>query len=160
MNEEKLQYLLDRQSIRDVLLRNAIAFDDADFTGLDDIWVPDCRRDDGEGRGTPIEDREELRRRLTASAAKFRWTHHQLGDSLIDIDGDTAKSMTFVACWHELLDGEQCWATARYYDEFRRDDDGRWRITLRRLIMTGAEGSLNDHGGNWLVRQLPASSLS
>ena len=155
MNEDKLQYLLDRQSIRETLLRHCMCFDEGNIAGLDDVWAPDCRRDDGPGRGEPLDNREELKRRLSLAVAKFNWTHHQLGDSLIEIDGDKATSLSFVVCWHEMLDGEKCWGSARYYDELRRDGD-RWLIASRRMVMTGAEGALATHGGAWLERRVPA----
>jgi hypothetical protein len=155
MNEDKLQFLIDRQSIRDTLLRHGACFDEGNIAGLDEIWAPDCRRDDGPGRGTPIVGRDELKKRLTAAVGKFNWTHHQLGDSFIDIDGDKATSVSFVVCWHETVEGEKCWGSARYYDELRRAGE-RWVITQRRLVMTGAEGAIAAHGGTWLERLDPS----
>lgn len=155
MDEKKLQYLLDRQSIRDTLLRHGAAFDEADLEALDGIWTEDCRRDDGPGRGEPFQGRAELKRRLSAAVAKFEWTHHQLGDSLIEIDGDAATSTTFVACWHKTVEGEICWGTARYYDQLVRLDDA-WLIASRRMVMTGAEGALVEHGGAFLQRKVHA----
>jgi len=154
MSDDKLQFILDRQSIRETLLRHCAYFDEGNIAGLDQVWAPDCRRDDGPDRGGPIVGRDELKKRLTVAVGKFNWTHHQLGDSFIDIDGDTATSLSFVACWHETVEGERCWGSARYYDELRRDGD-RWVITLRRMVMTGAEGAIAKHGGTWLKRRVP-----
>lgn len=153
MSADKLQMLLDRQSIRETLLRHTTCFDEADIEGLDEVWAPDCRRDDGPGRGEVITNRDDLKKKLSGAVAKFNWTHHQLGDSFIEIDGDTATSLTFVVCWHEMLDGEKCWGSARYYDKLRRDGD-RWLITERRMVMTGAEGAIATHGGAWLERKI------
>lgn len=155
MNEDKLQFLIDRQAIRDTLLRHGACFDEANIDGLDDVWAEDCRRDDGEERGGMVMGRDALKKKLAKAVRQFNWTHHQLGESLIEIDGDTAQSMSFVACWHEMTDGERCWGTARYYDELRRDGD-RWVLTYRRLVMTGAEGAIAGHGGVWVERKLPA----
>lgn len=154
MNEDKLQLILDRQGIRETLLRHCACFDEGNIAGLDGVWAPDCRRDDGPGRGGPIVGRDELKKRLTIAVRKFNWTHHQLGESFIEIKGDTATSLSFVACWHETVDGEKCWGTARYYDELRRDGE-RWLITQRRMVMTGAEGAILQHGGAWLERRVP-----
>jgi len=155
MNEDKLQFLIDRQAIRDTLLRHGVCFDEADIDGLDDVWAEDCRRDDGPERGGMVMGRDALKMKLAKAVRQFNWTHHQLGESLIEIDGDAAKSMSVVACWHEMTDGERCWGTARYYDELRRDG-GRWVLTYRRLVMTGAEGAIAGHGGVWVERMLPA----
>jgi len=154
MSDDTLKSILDRQSIRETLLRHCAYFDEGNIAGLDEVWAPDCRRDDGAGRGTPIVGRDELKKRLTVTVGKFRWTHHQLGDSFIEIKGNIATSLSFVVCWHETVEGEKCWGSARYYDELRRDGD-RWVITLRRMVMTGAEGAIAKHGGTWLERRVP-----
>ena len=156
MNTDTIQLIVDRQVIRETLFRHAIYFDEGNLQGLEEVWAPDCRRDDGAGRGTVIVGRDELINRLGVALGKFNWTHHQLGDSLIEVDGDVATAMTYVACWHETTSGEQCWGTARYHDELRRGDDGRWWITFRRMLMTGAEGAIAEHGGTWLERRVPA----
>ena len=154
MDEKKLQYLIDRQSIRDTLLRHGACFDEGDIEGLDEVWAEDCRRDDGPERGGMVIGREALKKKLAKAIHQFNWTHHHLGESFIEIEGDTAKTVSFVACWHEMTNGERCWGTARYYDELRRDGD-RWVLTLRRLVMTGAEGAIAGHGGEWVPRKLP-----
>lgn len=154
MNEDKLQYLIDRQAIRDTLLRHGACFDEGNIDGLDEVWAEDCRRDDGPDRGGMVMGRDALKKKLSKAVHQFNWTHHQLGESFIEIDGDAAKSVSFVACWHEMTNGERCWGTARYYDELRRDGD-RWVLTFRRLVMTGAEGAIAGHGGVWVERKLP-----
>ena len=158
MIENKIQYLIDRQAIRDTLFQHCLAFDSGDLSLMDDAWAPDCRRDDGQDRGGVIVGLDALRSKLSRSLGKFSWTHHNLGESRIEIDGDTATGLTYVACWHETVEGERCWGTARYYDEFRREPDGRWLITLRRMVMTGAEGPIAEHGGNWLERRVPSEA--
>jgi hypothetical protein len=155
VNADKLQYLLDRQAIRDTLLRHGACFDEGNIAGLDEVWASDCRRDDGPERGGMVVGRDDLKRKLTVALGKFNWTHHQLGESIIEITGDTASSISFVACWHEMTDGEKSWGTARYYDELRRDGD-RWVLTFRRLVMTGAEGAIAQHGGVWVERRVPS----
>ena len=155
MNDDAVQLILDRQSIRETLFRHCLYFDEGNLSGLDEVWASDCRRDDGAGRGDVIVGRDELVKRLTKALGKFNWTHHQLGDSMIEIRGDEASTLTTVVCWHETVSGERCWGTARYQDELRRSEDGRWLITFRRMIMTGAEGAIAEHGGTWLERRVP-----
>jgi len=159
MTDDRIQLILDRQSIRETILRHAIYFDEGNLDRLDEVWAADCRRDDGTGRGTEVVGRDELVRRLSSALRKFNWTHHQIGESQVEIEGDQATSLTFVACWHETVEGERCWGTARYYDELRRFEDGRWLITFRRMVMTGAEGAIAEHGGTWLKRRVQADSV-
>ena len=151
MNNDKVQLVLDRQSIRETLFRMAVYCDEANVSGLDEIWAPDSRRDSGAGRDE-VNGLDAIKEQLTGMLSRYRWTHHHLGDSLIEVRGDEASAMTYVATWHELLNGERCWGTARYYDELRRAEDGRWLITFRRLILTGAEGTKTEKNAEWLER--------
>ena len=152
MNDDEIQLILDRQSIRDTLHRQAVYVDEGNLSGLAEVWAPDSRRDNGAGRSEVV-GFDAMASRLARMLAMFRWTHHQLGESLIEIDGDKATALTYSTNWHEMLSGERHWATVRYYDELRRGDDGRWLISFRRLILTGADGM--EHDGAWLERQLP-----
>jgi ketosteroid isomerase-like protein len=153
--------MLDREDIRAAVIRHCAAFDEADLGGVGNVWAQDCT-DIGHGGQTGLADvlvgRDALLGRIAPAFAKFRWTHHHLGESTIEIHGDVASAMTYVACWHEMSDGERCWGTAQYHDEFRRDANGHWLITSRRMILTGAEGAIAAGGGTWLNRHLPPSA--
>lgn len=143
MSDDRLQLILDRQSIRETLFRHAVYCDEADLTRMDEIWAPEASRDNGAGH-VEIVGRDAMAERLAAGLRRYNWTHHHLGDSLIDIRGDEASAMTYVACWHESTSGERFWGTARYYDKLRRSDNGRWLITFRRMIITGTEGAMQE----------------
>jgi len=155
--DDKVQLILDRQSIRDTLFRHAAYCDEADLSRMDEIWAPEACRDNGAGHAELV-GRDAMMERLASGLAKYNWTHHHLGESRIDIDGDQATAMTYVACWHESVGGERFWGTARYYDQLRRADGGRWLITHRRMIMTGAEGSMEQVDAAWLNRRLPTGN--
>jgi hypothetical protein len=37
---------------------------------------------------------------------RFRHTSHQLGQSLVDINGDMARALTYVIAWHQTWNGD------------------------------------------------------
>jgi hypothetical protein len=152
--ERNLQDLIDRQQIRDTLLRHCAYFDEGRLSELDQVYTVDCITDYGTERGGRLEGRTAFLERISESFATFRWTHHQLGDSLLELHGDSAVAITPLVAWHELNDGERCWVAAQYHDELRRSEDGSWRISSRKTVIVGAEGSLADGGLIWLDRKL------
>lgn len=64
-------------------------------------------------------------------------TQHQLGNVLVELDGDQATSEAYLTAWHRLrrADGTayDCIFGARYHDRHERRD-GVWRIVFRRLV--------------------------
>jgi ketosteroid isomerase-like protein len=128
--------------------------DECDIEGIRDLWSEDCRIDYGPGRGVVV-GRQAFLDQLAKSIAQCRWTHHQLGASRVEIDGDCATAMTPFLGWLELNSGQRVWAAARYYDELRRTVTGRWQITFRRLVFTGSEDASTAQNWTWLDRKLP-----
>ena len=160
MIEGELQLIIDRQGIRDTLLRHSACSDAGDLRGVEQLWTEDCRSDFGPGSGGEVIGRGEVVGRIARAVPRFNWTYHQLGESLIEIHGDDATSMTPSICWQELTSGERCWVTFRYYDELHREGD-RWLLTYRRMIVTGADGSLgagsmSEYSWPRLERHVPA----
>lgn len=89
-------------------------------------------------------------------------THHQIGNMLFDLDGDTARTETYVTAYHRvpptapqnfLWDGRaepyEGVAGGRYIDRFERRD-GVWKIAERQTLVEWRhdtpvqEGSLGD----------------
>jgi hypothetical protein len=64
-------------------------------------------------------------------------THHQLGNILLEIDGDSAISEAYLTAWHRLRreagSAHDCVFGARYHDRLECRD-GVWRIAFRRLV--------------------------
>jgi hypothetical protein len=142
MTDSALRAALDRQLIRDTLTRHSIYSDESNLDGIRELWAADCRSDFG--AGGEVVGVDAVLSRIVRAFPRFSWIHHQLGDSLIEIDGDTATSMTQSICWQKLSTGERAWVTSRYYDELRREGD-RWLITYRQMVVTGTEGSMADN---------------
>jgi ketosteroid isomerase-like protein len=152
MNEDQLKLFIDRHSIRSALLKHGAYSDEGNTAAMVELWAPDCSVE-FPGVGL-VQGRDAVLGRIGNALRSFRWTHHHLGDSTMEIDGDEASTMTPALCWHELNDGERCWVSLRYHHKLRREGD-RWLITFRRVVLTGAEGSMTEYGWDWLERKLP-----
>ena len=74
--------------------------------------------------------------------ARFDATFHFVGQALFDADadadGDGATGEVYCLA-HHLAGGDDMVMFIRYDDRYRRADDGRWVITLRRVLVDWRE---------------------
>lgn len=145
----------ERQRIVEVLARFCERVDAYDIDRMAELFAPEATADYGPGRGGPVHGRDAIRRRIAAGQAEFRRTHHQLGQSIVDIDGSEAQALTYVTAWHERWDGDRAIACLRYRDRLGRDADGTWSITARQVEAAVVWG-FPDVAWTWVPRALPA----
>ena len=118
----QLQWLVDRAEIGDLLVEFARSLDEQDWDANTALYVP-------EGvfsvAGTPmrLEGHEQLARTGSPQGlARYRGTWHLSANHAITVDGDTARTRSYLLGVH-LLDE----------DRFRHADGGGWYdCTLRR----------------------------
>ncbi len=124
--KRRLQNLEDKEAIRDMLSRYALAVDLKRVEDFLNLWAPDgVFVTDGSGTVVSIKGREEIRAYLGSFLAIA--TQHLLLDYLVEVNGDTAT-----AIGHQVITGTQedktrlgrC-AVRRF--RFRRIN-GNWRI--------------------------------
>ncbi len=129
-DHEKIESLIARQEIADVIYRYARGIDRLDFDLVRTCYHPDAYDDHGTFSGT-VED-------FITAASEFlaRWTttQHFMGNMLIEIDGDRARAETYAVAYHRRENdegnGKDDVMGIRYVDCFeKRDDD--WRIAHR-----------------------------
>jgi 3-phenylpropionate/cinnamic acid dioxygenase small subunit len=141
--QSTLQALSDRMEIQDLLTRYALAIDSKDWALLDTCFAQGAQIDytSTGGEKGPY---SELRRWLEKVLAPFAVTMHFLGNTTVELDGDRARTRTYL--WNPMgfrkADGELHWFTvsAHYVDELVRTDHG-WRIQQRvqeRGVIIGA----------------------
>lgn len=137
---QKLDYLLDREAIREVVANYARGVDRLDRDLLMSAYHPDAV-DDHAGF---VGDREELWDFVSDLHGTFhRVTQHYIANHSAEIDGDTAHSETYyilVAVNNEgqpftLLGG-------RYIDRLERRE-GKWAIVQRMSLGEWAAPSIN-----------------
>ncbi|WFS69723.1 nuclear transport factor 2 family protein (plasmid) [Agrobacterium leguminum] len=156
MQEDRLQYLADRLAISDVLAACARYLDEYDIDAVGERFTDDCMMDQGPGRGGPIRGREAVVAGMKTRQARFRRTNHHLGQSIVEISGDTADATTYVHAWHETWDGLKQEAKLRYRDKLKRSADGRWRISERTSQAMGVDG-FEEAMWHWVERLPPVT---
>ncbi len=143
----------ERERILDTLALYCERLDEYDIAGVAKCFTEDAVADYGPGRGGEIAGRDALVARIATGQRVFRRTHHQLGQSRIDLDGDEASALTYVTAWHERFTGEREIVCLRYRDRLRREATD-WRITRRAIEVAFVEGFPGVEW-NW-VRRAPA----
>ena len=134
----------DRIQIDDLLTRYTVAIDTKDWDLLDTCFTPDAQVDyttSGGVKGPYPEVREWLAKALAA----FSMTQHFISNTVVTIEGDTAKSRTYVINPMGVTrpDGSlHIFTVGAYYnDKLVHTDDG-WRIAERFEEQAYFDGSL------------------
>jgi hypothetical protein len=141
---EKLQALVDRQEIGDVLRRYCRAIDRRDRALLKQVYWPDAVDDHATFRGTAAEFID-----YAFAHTQGMTTSHMIANILIDFDGATkAFSECYFAAYHNFAAGAgrmDRTVGGRYLDHFEKRGD-RWAISRRTVCI------------DWYVEQ-PATSV-
>ena len=135
----------DRLAIIDTLTSYALALDVKDWDRLARVFTDDAVADYGD-LGPVLTGGEAISADLRSIVEPLDACFHLVGNFLIEIDGDTAKSTTYLFAQHVLhnaVGGPIFHVTAIYHDKLVRDGDG-WRISARRLqpIWTDGNGAV------------------
>jgi hypothetical protein len=128
--EQRLQVLLDKQDIHEVLLRQARAFDRRDEALFETIYHPGAQRLTPEGF---IPQPDAQLATVRSYEADRPASAHIIGNHLIEVEGDVAFSEAyFLIVWQSSEEGATLthMRGGRYLDRFERRD-GVWRIGFR-----------------------------
>ncbi|HEY5874661.1 MAG TPA: nuclear transport factor 2 family protein [Ilumatobacteraceae bacterium] len=149
-----LQLLQDRLDVADAIYRYASCIDTWDEKGLravlaDDVWAQ-------YGNTDPISGGDALAAWIAESTKDLVWQHHLLSVYHTEIDGDTAKALTYHTSYQLPKDDPETVRVlvARYQQQLRRGANG-WQLTRivfeilwgeRRQDTTGFLAELGGHG--------------
>ena len=128
-----LQELSDRLEIQDQITAYSYAVDFHRWDALDDIFTPDAELD-FTASGGEKGDLPAIKGFFGRALNLFDGHQHLMGNTAVQLDGDTATSQTM--CHNPMYltgeDGKQrvIFVGIWYHDEWRRTPDG-WRITKR-----------------------------
>ena len=130
----KVQELIDKQEIRDVLARYCRGVDRRDKSLILSVYHANATDDYGTFRGGP----QELLQQNAAEppGATVTASTHFVGNMLIQIDGETAAAETyFLAIQERSIAGSVFTRVraGRYVDALRKSD-GVWRIASRKVV--------------------------
>jgi ketosteroid isomerase-like protein len=149
-----LQQLQDRVDIASTLATFCARVDEYDIEAVSLLFTEDCEVDYGPGRGGPQSGRSAVRNRIAKGQAQFRRTHHQLGQSLVELEGTLAHALTYVTAWHEENDDSISEVRLRYVDDLVKTPAG-WLISRRSVLASGIVGFAGVPW-NWVPRQTPS----
>jgi hypothetical protein len=139
-----IEEISDRIQIEDLLIRYAVALDTKDWDLLDTCFTPDAHVDyttSGGVKGPYLEVRTWLQKALAA----FPMTQHFIGNSTVEIDGDTARSRTYLINPMGLPKPEgglHIFTVGAYYNDHLVYTDDGWRISERIEEQAFLDGSL------------------
>lgn len=125
-----VQELLDHAHIRDVILRYARGIDRRDWELVAACFVPGAITDYLFVPPAPI---DQVIPAIRDALARFASTMHTMGNQLIELTGDSARSETYAICYHRIDSAPEpqlFTVGMKYFDELARDAD-RWRISKR-----------------------------
>jgi hypothetical protein len=135
--DPEVQALLDKQAVREVVLRYCRGIDRHDRDLVRDCYWPEATDEHGSFTGSRDEYVAWIFDRVLP---RYRMTYHFVGNVLIELDAAAphrARSESYGISWHRVDSDkpEHNLQTAfRYVDDFeRRTDDARseWRIARR-----------------------------
>jgi len=151
IDHETLRALQDRTDIADVLYRYSSAVDSFDKEGLRSCLADDISAQ--YGNSEPVTDADTLANWITDATATCIWQHHLLNVYHVDIDGDHAKTLSYLTSYQVFEEDPKAAIilVARYHDELRRTPDG-WKIAKRVMELLWGEtkpdtGFLDGLGG-------------
>lgn len=129
-----LQTLLDKQAIQELLWRYCRAIDRRDFQALKALYHEDAIDEHGGMFSGPA---HEFIAKLPQIMAPMEVVWHQLGNMLIEVDGDEAWGEIYTLAYHraDLGEGPQDLIVGgRYLDRYHRRD-GIWKFQHRKIVM-------------------------
>lgn len=125
--------IADRLAIAETLARYCRGIDRCDAALLAEVFTPDARIDYGDGAKSPAETIPGL----MAGLGAMRLTQHNIGNTVMQITGDTAKAETNCVALHLIPtpDGEvELVVGGRYLDTLAKSA-GQWQIAERLYVM-------------------------
>ncbi|MET8651129.1 MULTISPECIES: nuclear transport factor 2 family protein [Nocardia] len=129
---EEVQALLDKQSIREQIVRLARGEDRRDAVAITASFWKDATTDFGIFSGSF----DDYLNWVVPGSPAVILTQHMLGQTLVELDGDIGLAETYVDAYHRVDMGEgerDISLGGRYLDRFERRD-GQWRIAKRTML--------------------------
>jgi ketosteroid isomerase-like protein len=131
--DPKIQELLDKEAIREVIVSYARGVDRGDADLVTSAYHPDAVDDRGYEQYSGETIGPKMVEQMLGSMAM---TSHHFTTQTIHIDGDTAGAETYTLGIHQSSFGEKpsrILSAGRYIDKLERRD-GEWRIIHRSMV--------------------------
>ena len=140
-NDTRLQSLLDKQEITELVHAFARAADRRDHDALRDLYHPDATDDHGAFfKGLAMEFIDQL----PEIQSSMRILHHNVTTVNIRLEGDYAEGEIYALAYHQVATDREpvdLMIGGRYLDQYAKRD-GRWKFSARTVVTDWA--TLND----------------
>jgi hypothetical protein len=144
--ETQVSWLVDRARISDLLFSFAAALDSKDWRAYRDnyadggyIELPDPASSVG---GTFMLRKDQMLESVPKSLSRYQATHHISTNHQITIDGDKARSRSYLQAVHVAEGPTEHWTAGGWYDaEYERQREG-WKFTRVKLTSVWLEGAV------------------
>jgi ketosteroid isomerase-like protein len=133
VRDAAVQDLLDKQAIREAVMRYCRGADRCDAELINSAYHPDAIDDHPGGRSVGAAIGPGI---ASSLQERMQSTSHQIGTQLIEVTGDTAACESYSTGAHIMKDGRRLRTLVRYLDRFERRA-GEWKI-VHRLVITEA----------------------
>jgi uncharacterized protein (TIGR02246 family) len=133
-HDASVQELLDKQAIREVVMRYCRGVDRGDAELLRSSY----HADGVDERFGSVHTGAEVGEIVASMLETMQSTCHQITTQTIEVRGDAAVAESYSTGHHVLKDGRRLHTLVRYLDHFERRD-GEWRISHRNVVVDGSE---------------------
>lgn len=140
MSLDRIQQLVERQAIVDVIHSYCRNVDLVNAAEVAECFTDDCTVDYGPGMGTITRGKDNVRERLGVGLHRFAATSHHVSNIEVSFDTEgSARTVTYLYAWHRFSgDQPDAHLWAQYHDRFVKVND-RWLIAERVLKVAGQE---------------------
>lgn len=128
--EQRVQKLEDRWELNDLVTKYALLLDDAQWSGLGQLFTEDAVFASPTSSTT---GRENIVRNFQVKHDPFPVTWHDPHAMVVDFNGENHARGTVIAYAELAQPGATVATSIRYHDEYRRED-GRWRFARRFVL--------------------------
>ena len=131
-------HLVDIEAIRQLKARYFRTMDQKDWDSWEQVFCEDAVIDTTQDSSPLIESRQAFRDFLPPILENVVTIHHGHSSEITITSDTTAEGiwpMEDMLWWPQSEGGRHLWGTGWYYEEYRKEADGQWRIakmTLRR----------------------------
>jgi 3-phenylpropionate/cinnamic acid dioxygenase small subunit len=138
---DKLEYLLERQAISDLLLRYGRALDDRDWAKLETCFTPDAKAIYAE---LGVQDgRDAIIQTCRGALSILDSSQHIITNHEIEINGTVAHAQSYMHAQHTKNNtpgGDNFTIGGTYIDDLVKTSDG-WKIRQKELRFVWKEGN-------------------
>lgn len=129
--QDKLDALISRQEIYEVVARYCRGVDRGDIDLLRSVYHEDATDDHGMFKGRGLDFAEWI---VDWERENIRQCQHFIGNFSCDIQGDKAFTETYCISFSEDMSGQNATVYNRYIDRFERRN-GEWKIADRVVVL-------------------------